>query len=65
MESSFIRALRSFFPQLKPQDPKADFFAVYQKEAEVYDKEFAKKYDEDLNTTLIFVRISVGFPIFH
>jgi hypothetical protein len=25
------------------------------KEAEVYDKKFMKKYDEDLNTTLIFV----------
>ena len=31
------------------------FYEHYQKDAEKYDKEFAKKHDEDLNTTLIFV----------
>ena len=28
---------------------------MYRREAEEYDREFIKKYDEDLNTTLIFV----------
>lgn len=37
------------------EDPRARFFDDYRKEAEEYDKEFMKKYDEDLNTTLIFV----------
>jgi hypothetical protein len=38
-----------------PEDHRARFYAEYHKEAEEYDKEFMKQYDEDLNTTLIFV----------
>jgi len=37
------------------EDPRARFFEDYRNEAEEYDREFMKKYDEDLNTTLIFV----------
>ena len=37
------------------EDVRAEFYAHYRKEAEEYDKEFIKKHDEDLNTTLIFV----------
>ena len=37
------------------EDHRAKFYECYRKEAEEYDKEFMKKYDEDLNTTLIFV----------
>ena len=37
------------------EDHRVRFFEEYRKEAEDYDKEFMKKYDEDLNTTLIFV----------
>lgn len=33
----------------------AQFYEKYRKEAEEYDKEFLKKYDEYLNATLIFV----------
>ena len=42
---------------LKPpqEDVRAQFYTHYHKEAEEYDKEFIKKHDEDLNTTLIFV----------
>ena len=36
-------------------DHRTLFFEDYRKEAEEYDREFMKKYDEDLNTTLIFV----------
>ena len=39
------------------EDYRARFFEHYRKEAGEYDKEFLKKYDEDLNTTLIFVSI--------
>ena len=39
------------------EDYRAHFYETYRKEAEDYDKEFIKKYDEDLNTTLIFVSI--------
>jgi len=38
------------------EDSRARFYEHYRKEAEEYDKEFMKKHDEDLNTTLIFVR---------
>ena len=42
------------------EDPRARFFDDYHREAEEYDREFMKKYDEDLNTTLIFVSILCG-----
>ena len=37
------------------EDHRARFYEDYRKVAEEYDKEFLKKHDEDLNTTLIFV----------
>ena len=37
------------------EDPRSEFYGHYRKEAEEYDKEFMKKYEEDLDTTLIFV----------
>ena len=40
---------------LPQEDFRAQFYERYRKEAEEYDKEFMKKHDEDLNTTLIFV----------
>ena len=42
------------------EDHRAQFFEDYRKEAEEYDREFMKKYDEDLNTTLIFVSFVWG-----
>jgi len=39
------------------EDARTEFYKIYRKEAEEYDKEFMKKYDEDLNTTLIFVSL--------
>jgi len=42
------------------EDPRARFFDDYHTEAEEYDREFMKKYDEDLNTTLIFVSLFRG-----
>ena len=46
---------------LTQEDPRGQFYEVYRKEAEEYDKEFMKKYDEDLNTTLIFVSCISSF----
>jgi hypothetical protein len=37
------------------EDHQARFYVDYRKVADEYDKEFLQKYDEDLNTTLIFV----------
>ena len=53
---SLQEALRVFFQPIKHDDPRLDFYAIYKKEATEYDTDYVKKYDEDLNTTLIFVR---------
>ena len=37
------------------EDPQSEFYGHYRKEAEEYDKELMKKYEGDLDTTLIFV----------
>ena len=50
-------ALRTFLQPIKAGDPRLDFYAVYKQEATEYDTDYIKKYDEDLNTTLIFVRL--------
>ena len=34
-----------------------EFYNKFQREMEEHDRDFEKKYDEDLNTTLIFVSI--------
>ena len=34
---------------------RVDFYNKFQREMEEHDRGFEKKYDEDLNTTLIFV----------
>ena len=51
-------ALRAFFQPIKNDDPRLDFYTIYKREAAEYDMDYVKKYDEDLNTTLIFVRYS-------
>jgi len=45
-----------FFLPIKNDDARLDFYTMYKKEAMEYDTDYVKKYDEDLNTTLIFVR---------
>ena len=39
------------------EDHRSLFYEHYRKESEEYDEEFMTKYDEDLNTTLIFVSL--------
>ncbi|KAF9779229.1 hypothetical protein BJ322DRAFT_1013612, partial [Thelephora terrestris] len=51
---SFQDALRAFFQPIKSDDPRLDFYTIYKREATDYDVDYVKKYDEDLNTTLIF-----------
>ena len=53
---SFQDALRAFFQPIKNDDARLDFYTMYKREATDYDADYVKKYDEDLNTTLIFVR---------
>ena len=56
IETSIQDALRAFLPPIKNDDVRLDFYTVYKREATEYDMDYVKKYDEDLNTTLIFVR---------
>ena len=51
-------ALRAFLSPIKNDDTRLDFYTMYRKEATEYDTDYIKKYDDDLNTTLIFVRLS-------
>ena len=53
---SFQDALKHFFQPTKTGDPRVDFYTMYKRESAEYDTDYVKKYDEDLNTTLIFVR---------
>ena len=54
-DSSIQDALRMFLQPIKNDDPKVDFYTMYKREATEYDTEYVQNYDEDLNTTLIFV----------
>ena len=36
-------------------NPRVEFYNKFQREMEEHDRDFEKKYDEDLNITLIFV----------
>ena len=54
-ELSLQDALRTFFQPIKTNDPRVDFYTMYKREATEHDADYVKKYDEDLNTTLIFV----------
>jgi len=68
MEQAFTFALQKFFTakptgsEKKGSNPRAEFYAKYKQEAEHADKDFQKKYEEDLNTTLIFVCSSI-YPL--
>jgi len=56
-----LKALRIAVEQLlisnKPPevDPRRHFYKTFNQEADEYDRDFHKKYHDDLNTTLIFV----------
>jgi len=52
---SLHSALKEFFNPLRAGNPRADFFAVYHKESSEFDRDYAGRFDGDLNTALIFV----------
>lgn len=51
-----LKALPTLFPHLLGTDSsaKVEFYNKFQRQADDYDNDFVKKYDDDLNTTLIF-----------
>ena len=54
-----LKALPSLFPNLlgTTAGARVEFYDKFQREADEHDRDFMKKYDEDLNTTLIFVSV--------
>jgi hypothetical protein len=48
-----------FEASFETPDIRTKFFEMYKKEADEYDRVFYKKYEDDLNTTLIFVSNSL------
>ena len=54
--NSIQEALRMYLQPIKNDDPQLDFYTMYKRETVEYDTEYMQKYNEDLNTTLIFVR---------
>ena len=58
---SIQEALRMYLQPIKHDDPQLDFYTMYKRESMEYDTEYMQKYNEDLNTTLIFVRLSCPF----
>ena len=55
--NSIQEALRMYFQPIKNEDPRLDFYAAYKREATGYDTEYTEKYNNELNITLIFVRL--------
>ena len=55
---SFQDASRPSFQPIKTDNPRADFYKMYEREANEYDAEDIKKLNKDLNTTSIVVRRS-------
>jgi hypothetical protein len=58
IEDALNRALGTYFPSFTSRTitARAVFYDKYKREAEEYDEGFIKRYDEDLNSTLIFVQ---------
>jgi len=54
-----LKALSSRFPNLlgTSSGSRVEFYDKFQRETDRYDRDFAKKYDEDLDTTLMSVSI--------
>jgi len=59
--NSIQEALRMYLQPIKSDDPQLDFYTMYKRESVEYDTEYMQKHNEDLNTTLIFVRFCVPF----
>jgi len=55
--NSIQEALRMYLQPIKNDDPQLDFYTMCKREAVEYNTEYMKKHNEDLNTTLIFVRV--------
>ena len=58
LEEALRKALKSVLSDAGPgANPRTIFHNKFQREIEEHDQDLEKKYDEDLNTSLIFVSI--------
>ena len=57
MEEALRDALKSIGGAGPGVNPRMVFYDNFQREMDEHDRDFEKKYDEDLNTTLIFVSV--------
>lgn len=58
-----LKALPTLFPHLGTAGgPRVEFYNKFQREADEYDRDFMKKYDGDLDTTLIFASAFLPRP---
>jgi hypothetical protein len=55
LEEALRGALKSVLEKDGVRDPRTSFYHKFKEEVDEHDDDFHKKYDEDLNTTLIFV----------
>jgi hypothetical protein len=46
-------------PDSIQENPKLGFYTTYKRETREYDTEYMQNYNEDLKTTLIFVRFCI------
>jgi len=54
-----------YLQPIKNDDPQLDFYTMYKRETMEYDTEYMQKLNEDLNTTLIFVRVRIPVVAIH
>ena len=54
-----------YFQPIKSDDPQLDLYTMHKRETAEYDTEYMKKHNEDLNTTLIFVRSFSPLIVMH
>ena len=55
LEEALRDALKSVLEKDSGRDPRTGFYNMFKEEVAEHDDDFYKKYDEDLNTTHIFV----------
>jgi hypothetical protein len=64
LEDAMLKALPTLFPHHLGTDhnTRVEFYNGFQRQTSNHDRDFIKKYDEDLNTTLIFVGVFSFLP---
>ena len=61
LEDAVQNALKNYLPRLESagSGARAEFYNKFKREADEYDNDFLEKYRGDLDTTLIFVGLSL------